>query len=313
MLRHIFKKSAFIIVILCTSALIFLAYRFWTSNIKARLLQLSKEALNTEVFIGQAYLRFPACLELKDIKVSNSIDIPSVRIYPSHTSFFIKNKLVISRISVINPVIRIKKEDAAKWSVADFSKIKAQDQVRDFLLPGLSLSRIYLHDGTVMYDKGGDNELEFIGIKGDIESPGFYFSKDNAVNFAMSGFLKNKETDFLSPVKISGRAAADSTIKVRLEIDDIKIATLGATYDKFLSRVIREGRFDLDSDIQISKTSLTAKCLLEGEDIIFKKGLDKEMESSLLASFVLFLSFKNKLLKFKNIQGNLFKLILNRS
>jgi hypothetical protein len=313
MLRNISKKGIFIIIIFCVSAVIFLGYRFLAGSIKARFLESSKDFLNAEISIGQASIKFPVSLELKDIKISDSIDIQSVRIYPNPASLFAKNKLMISRINVINPVIRIGKETLAQAMAAGFSKANPSGSVRDLSLSGVLLSRIRVHNGTIIYDEEGRNELEFIDIKGGIESPGFYFSKDNSVDFSMTGFLKNRGTDFLSPAKISGKIGINNTARARLEIDDVKISSLGDVYEKYLSRVVKEGRLDIDSDISISRASLIAKCLLEGEGIILKKGPDKELKSPLLASFVVFFSFNSKLLKFKNIKGNLFKFILNRS
>ena len=239
--------------------------------------------------------------------------MPSVRIYPNPASFFVKDRLIISKITIADPVVRIKKEDNSLFGAIDLSKVRPEGSVRDLAVSGVLISGIHIHNGTVIYDEGGSAELEFTGLKGDAGSPGFYFSKNNSVNFSIEGFLKNRETDFLSPVKISGKIGIDNIARARLQIDGVNISTLGDIYEKYLSLAVKEGRLDLDSDIQISKTNLIAKCLLKGEGILLKKGLDKELESPLLASFVVFFSFNNKLLKFKNIKGNLFKLILNRS
>jgi hypothetical protein len=313
MVGNIFKKSVFFIVIFCVSVVIFLGYGFLSNSVKTRLLESSKDFLNAEVSIGQARLRFPVSLELKNIKIRDSIDIPSVRIYPNPASFFVKDRLIISKITIADPVVRIKKEDNSLFGAIDLSKVRPEGSVRDLAVSGVLISGIHIHNGTVIYDEGGSGELEFTGLKGDAGSPGFYFSKNNSVNFSIEGFLKNRETDFLSPVKISGKIGIDNIARARLQIDGVNISTLGDIYEKYLSLAVKEGRLDLDSDIQISKTSLTAKCLLEGGDIILKNDPDKELKSPFLASFVVFFSFNNKHLKFKNIKGNLFKLISDRS
>ncbi|MFH1854483.1 MAG: hypothetical protein ABH815_04130 [Candidatus Omnitrophota bacterium] len=313
MIRNFFKRSAFIIIIFCISGLIFLGYRSLIGNIKSRLLELSKKAFNSDISVGQARLRFPVCLELKDIKIDDAISISSVRIYPSPTSFFIKNKLIISKISVTDPFISIKKEDAKKWGTPEFLSVNKERVKQGPLVPDFLLSKIYIHNGVVSYDKGGNSELEFVDINGEIETPGLYSSKDRVFDFFLLGFLKNRETDFLSPLKLSGRAGPDSMIKANLRIDDIKIKTLGMVHDKYLSRVMREGRLDLNSVIELSESNLLARCLLEAEDVVLKNDSDRKTEPPFLASFILLFNFKNKLVKLKSIQGNLFKLILNRS
>ncbi|MBU1888043.1 MAG: hypothetical protein KKB46_02455, partial [Candidatus Omnitrophica bacterium] len=179
MLRHVFKRSAFIIVIFCISGLIFLGYRFFSGNIKSRLLRLSEKVFNSDISIGQACLRFPVSLELKDIKIDNAISISSVRIYPSPASFFIKNKLIISKVYIADLVISIKKEDVSQLIAADFLAAKeGQDSQSPLLLPDFLLSRVYIDNGTVLYDKDGRNKLEFININGEIETLGLYFSKN---------------------------------------------------------------------------------------------------------------------------------------
>jgi len=309
MLRHIFKRSVFIIVIFCVSGLIFLGYRFLAGNIKSRLLGLSEKAFSADISIGQARLRFPVSLELKDIKIGSAISISNVRIYPSPASFFTKNKLIISKVYITDPVISIKKEDVSQLSAADFLAAKeGQGPQSPLLLPDFLLSRIYIHNGTVLYDKDGRNKLEFININGEIETLGLYFSKNNAFDFAITGFLKNRETDFLSPLKISGRAGPDSKIKANLQIDDIKIKTLGMVYDRYLSRVIKEGRLDLNSDIRLLKSNLLARCTLEAEDVTLKKDVGGKTEPPFLTSFILLFNFENKLVKLKNIQGNFLNL-----
>ena len=74
----------------------------------------------------------------------------------------------------------------------------------------------------MIYEKEKENILEFIGLKGVLERPGFYFSKNNDIRFAATGFLKNRDSDFLSPLKINGYMESDEVMKVKVGTADIK-------------------------------------------------------------------------------------------
>ena len=301
-MRYFFKKSLPILIILLLSGLVFFGYTYATENLKLFLLRFSEKNFNARLSVGRVGFGFPVCLELNDVKLNNVVDVSSIRIYPNSASFLLKNSLVISRINIIDPVVRIRAEEIEKLGIA--VKISA---------PNFLLSKIYIQNGTLIYDQEKENALEFIKIKGNLESSGFYFSKNTPIRFAATGFFKNRGSDFLSPLSINGYLEPDDIIKAKLYVSDIKVSALGYIYDKYLSRVVEEGRMDFNTDIEISKNNLKAKCFLEGEDIVLKKEPGHKIDTPLIASFILYANFKNKLVKVKNLQSNFLRLILSQS
>jgi hypothetical protein len=221
----------------------------------------------------------------------------------------LKNNFLISKVKIINPVIRLKKAETGQPIFQDF--LNNSGNLSNVPLPKLYFSNVHIHNGALMYDNGSGSTLEFTGIKGDIQDPSAYFLKGDPLRFAATGFLKNKDSDFLSPLIIDSVIKLEGDIKARLQLRDVKIDTLGFFYVKYLSNFIKEGRVDLKSDIKISKKYLTAKCFVEGEDIVKKKS-DKKIDTPLAASFILFVNFRNNLVKIKNLRGNFLKTVLDR-
>jgi len=174
-------------------------------------------------------------------------------------------------------------------------------------------TKIDIQSNILMHDEREKNQLEFVKVKGTLKGSGIYLSKDSVFRFTAKGFLKNRNTDFLSPIKINGLVDPRDAIKARLKANDIKLETFSAIYAKYLSRGLKDGRIDFESDIQISKNNLTAKCFLKGENIKLKKGIEQKTDMPFVASFILFVNFKDNLVKIKNLQGNFVKLIFGRS
>lgn len=308
-----FRRNTFVILIFLISSTLFLGYRYTTKNLKSLLPIFLKENFNTQLSIGRVGFGFPLCLELKDVKIQDAIDIETVQIYPSPLSFLLKKGLIISTIKIVNPVVRIEKMTAGQFVVPDFLKEKEREKESSLPVSGFYFSKIRVHNGTLIYDEGKDSMQKFVGIKGVLESPMFHLpKKDTTLRFKAVGFLKNKGSDFLSPLRIDGRIESGNVLKARFQASDIKIDTLGPIYAKYLSNIVKEARINFDTDIQISKTNLVAKCLFKGEDILLKEGLDQKIDAPLVADFILLFNFKSKMLKLKNLRSNFLELVLNR-
>ncbi len=260
------RKIAPVVVILLISGLGFLGYIHATENLKLFISGLLEENFDAGVSIGYIGLGFPICLELKDVKINDSVDISRMRIYPNPASFLLKNSF-------------------------------------DFYC-----TKILIHG-----DKGEGSRLEFAKVKGSLRGPGVYFSKDDIFQFAARGFIKNRGTDFLSPLKIKGHLDPRDIIKARLYASDIKLDTLGSIYDKYLRRGMQGCRVDLESDLEVSRNSLAARCSLKGKDIVLKKDSGQDIDMPVAASFILLINFKNNLVKIKDLQSNFLELVINQS
>lgn len=302
-MRQYFGKVALIITVLLLAAVIFFGYTYAMKNLESFLLKTSRENFAAELSIGKISIRFPLCLELRDIRINDSADIKSMQIYPSPASFLLKKAFIISMIKFTDPVIKI---DKGRGRGAGISNLN--DAIEKITAPEISamdvyIRRLYIHNGTLIFTAGKNNTFEFIRIKGIIESPGFYFSKNKDYLFRLAGFLKNRESDFLSPSMITGRIREDRVIDAEFRTSDVKINTLGDIYTKYLERFAGEGRLNFDSHMQISKSDMKMKCSFVGGDV----------HAPLRASFFLLFNFKNNIVKIENIEGNLFNLILDQS
>lgn len=305
-MKHFLKKSVPIVIVLLISGLVFLGYSYVARNLKSFISGFTEENFGSQISISRISLRLPLCLELKNVKLGNSVDISSVRIYPSPASFLAGNRFIVSKVKIIDPVVRIK----------NGGSILKQKERRIFsknLAATFFFSTIDIQNGTLVYERGKEDMLEFVRIKGTLESPGIYFSKGSNIRFVAKGFLKNKDSDFLSPLRISGHVEPDNVAKARLQASDIKLDTLGSIYTRYLSRRIKDGRVNLESDIQISKNNLIAECSLEGEDIVVKETTEQEINAPFVANFILLINFKGNLVKIKRLHGNFLKLILDLS
>lgn len=300
-MKHIIKKTIPILVILIICGLLFLGYNYALENLKTSLSKFSEENLNIRFSVGDISFGFPLFLELNDVKINDSIDIANVRFYPNLASYFFKDKLVFSGVTILRPRIKIGKGDA-EW-FDRFSEIKA---------PGVYFSRIDIHDGTLVYDNEGTQLIEIVKIKGSLKGPGFHFSKASTYSFGIVGFYKNKNTEFLSPLRIRGTIGMDKIVRAELECQDIKIDNFGFLYDKFMSSVVKEGRVDIKSEIRISKYDLKASCFLKCDDISLKNDVAEKINIPFEASFVLLVNFAKRKMTFSNIKSNLFSIILNK-
>ena len=310
-MRHFLKKAIPIITILLISGFVFFGYNYTIDNLKAHLSCLLEANFDVKPSIGFVGLRLPLSLELKDVRIGDSVSVGSVRIYPNPASFLLKNKLIVSTVKIIDPVVKIKIGEDRKIISPNFLKKREKKVSSETAAPNFYTSKMHIENGTLIYNEGKEGMLEFVKIKANIEGPGIYFSKGNSFRFAIKGFLKDKDADFLTPLKTDGILEVSDVIKLKLQATDISVDTLGPIYSKYLSSVVEKGKLDFKSDVQISEANLIAKCFLEGEDIVFKKDPDKKIDTPFVATFYLLINFENRIVKIKNLQGNFLKLIFD--
>src|SRR3989338_140066 len=302
-MRQYLDKIALIITVILVAGVIFFGYTYAMKNLESFLLKTSRENFAAELSIGKIGFGFPFCLELRDVRINDSIDIKSIQAYPSPTSFFLKKAFIISMVKLVDPVIKIDKGHGGGAGIFNLS-----DEIQKITAPGASaldvyIRKAYIQNGTLIFTSRDDNTFEFIRIKGIIESPGFYFSQNKDYVFKLAGFLKNKESDFLSPSMITGRIRQDKVIDVEFRTSDVKINTLGPIYTKYLERFVEESRANFDSHIQISGSDMKMKCSFVGGDV----------NMPLRTSFLLLVNFKNNIVKIENIEGNILNLIFDNS
>lgn len=306
-----FKKIIVVIFILSICAGIFFGYSYVTKNMHVFASRFLEENLSAKISVGGVAITFPLCIELKDIDIEDSLHIRSAKLYPNLASFFSEKKVVVSTLKIIDPVIRITGDKKARFIIPDFLKDRKSHAGSNDSKLNFYFSKIRIKNGTVLYGKEG-NILEVVDIKGVIENPIIFSSGKDMCRFAATGSLKNRDSDFLSPLSINGCVEHDATIKAKVHISDVRFPTFGRLYEKYMYRFIKDGKVDLESDIRISKKSLMAKCFLQGKDVVLRNAEEKKLDIPVVASFIVFANFKSSLLKIKNLEGNFLKAILGK-
>ncbi|MBU1006363.1 MAG: hypothetical protein KKH08_02060 [Candidatus Omnitrophica bacterium] len=309
-MNDFFKKIIAVSAIAAVCLSLFLGYRYVTGNLASFVSGYLNKNLDVSISIDKIGVGLPLCLKLKGVKIDDSVDIQSIHVYLDPISLRLKDKRVVATVKIIRPSVRIKRESHGRFPVPVLLHKKKEKNAPSSPEPRFYLSRIRVYNGSLTYEAGEDI-LEIIDIRGDIENPGIFFSGDKLCHFAARGFIKNKNPELLSSLKIDGFVKPGEKVKTRLEAEDVRLSVLGSLYDRYLSNVIEDGKFDIKSDIDISDENLIAKCSLEGKDPVFKKNKGTGSGDSLAASFILLVNFKNNLVKIKNLQGNFLKVILD--
>ncbi|MDP6686200.1 MAG: hypothetical protein QGI05_04520, partial [Candidatus Omnitrophota bacterium] len=150
-MRHRSRKFIPIVVILLVVAL-FLGYNYTTKKLTLFISKSFEENLGAKLSIKDIKFTLPFCVELKDVKVSDLIKIESVRVYPNPKEFLLRNRVALSMINVINPVVRIKKEEDNEFVLPDILKETKGETSSSFPLESLALSNIRIQNGTFIYE-----------------------------------------------------------------------------------------------------------------------------------------------------------------
>lgn len=312
-MRKSFKKSIAFIVVIFISASLFFGYNYVINKLERSFSRFAEENLGVTLSIGYILVRFPLCLELRDIKIDDTIEVPKVRVYPNPAPFLLKDIFTVSQVKIIDPVVRIKKGARVAFSPPRFLNKEAKGALSGFPAANFYFSKISIQNGTLIYEGSKGPDIELVRIKGGIERPRLHFGKEGIFHFTAVGFLKNKSSEFLSPLRLSGYMGYNNVIRAEFKANDIKIEALGPIYSLYLSEFMEDGRIDFGSDIQVSGTHLLARCSLEGEDIALRKGAEQKVDAPFMANFILLFNFKSGIVKVKNLQGNFFNLILGRT
>ncbi len=312
-MRRFLKKTTPIIIIFLVSASIFFGYNSAAGHFRLFASKYFRENFDTKISIGRLGIGLPLHLDLRDVKINDSIDIGDVAIYLSLPYFLLKKNFFVSEIRLTNPVLRIEKGVFVRFGIPIFSKtskerLSSKTRVSSFYFP-----KIRIHNGIVIYKDSSKDRIELVKIEGVFENPLSRPLKDNKFKFNIEGFLKNTDSDFLSPFMIDGSMKPEDRIEAKLRTKDIMLNTLRFLYPRELAKSVKDGKVNIESNIQISKTDLFANCFLEIRGILKDKYPGQKPAVPLLANFILSFNFKDRILKVKNLRGNFFKLILNRS
>ena len=300
----IFKRIAAILIIVAIAGTIFFGYTYAKKNIGSAVSRFSEDSLDSRFTIGSIGFGFPLCLDLRDIKFNDTLHIPHIRIYPNPASFFLRKNIIISRVNIVDPVLNIGDIKNLRLGIGGSLLGKIS-------LPGVLLSKIRIKNGTLIYKDFKGKDLEFVKIRGDVDSPGLYLSKASTFRFALAGFFKGK--NLLAPLKIDGYFGSDEIIKAKLSVKNVDIEDLGPIYKKYLSRRFQDGKISLESDVEVLSNTLIAKCYLKAEDGVIKNDPVRKIDAPLVASFILLINFNTKAIKLKRLQGNFFDIIFGKS
>lgn len=310
-MKHLFKKTIYIAVILLIIGLVFLGYDYTARNLKSFVASSLEKSFGTKLSIAHMRMSFPLCLQLKGVKINDTITIAKVYLYPSPASAFLKKTFIFSSIKALEPVIRIKKGEYEGFS--GFSRLESiAGQATSDSKTVFYVSRISVENATVIYEEESSPKIELVKINADLKSPYAYLIAGRFLNFSASGFIKNKNSDTLSPLRVTGWVKGDCTIKAKLEAQDVGIEALGPLYQKYLKQNVEKGSFNLNSKILLSKNDLKADCFCRINDVILKGATDR-LSMPLIASFILGFDFKDKAIKIDNLQTNLLSLFFSKS
>ena len=311
-MKPLFKKTIYLAAIFLIAGLILLGYTYTARNLKALVVSELEKSFGTKISIAHMRMSFPLCLQLKGVKINDTITIAKVYIYLSPASAFLKKTFIFSSIKVLEPVIKIKKghyENFAGFRQFgnDTARLDSKDSKVVFFV-----SRIDVENATVIYEEEDGTRVELVKIGANLKSPYIYLIAGRFLNFNASGFVKNKDPKILSPLRIQGWIKGDYTVKAKLKIQDVGLEALGSVYQKYLKQKVEKGNLNLYSKILVSKNDLKADCFCRINDIMLKDAVSR-LSMPLIASFVLGFDFKDKALKIDNLQTNLLSLLFNRS
>ncbi|MCX5692950.1 MAG: hypothetical protein NTX47_04610 [Candidatus Omnitrophica bacterium] len=311
-MKHLIKKRLYILGIFLIALALFFGYNYAAGNLKSFVTGTLEKSFGAKLSIAHMRISFPLCLELKGIKINDTVNISKVYVYPSPESMFLKKVFIFSNIRIVDPVVKIKKGEDDNF--AGFNALK-NDTFKGAPRDSKTLFyvlRIDVENGTLIYDLGNENKFEFVKINGNFKSPHIYIAGNKPFSFKAAGFIKNHGSDVLSPLRIGGLITRESIIKAKLQATDVALETLGEAYQNYLKDRVTNGNLNLDTKILMSKNDLKADCFCRINDIILKDAA-RRISTPLVASFILGLDFKNKAIKIDNLQTNLLSLLFNRS
>jgi|GEM_PF-1831791 len=311
-MKHFFKKTRYLVGAFLVIGLCFLGYTYAARNLKSFVISALEKSFGAKLTIAHMRVRFPLCLELKGVKINDTISVSKACIYPSPEAVFLKKAFIFSNLTLIEPIVNIKKGESYSFLSPKALKDDAQAASQKDSKVVFYISRIDIENGALIYDLGNENKVEVVKINGSLIGPYLYFAGGKPFNFEIAGFIKNQGSDVLSPLHIAGLITGGSIVKAKLEAQDIALETLGEVYKKYLQATVTRGSFNLDSKIVISKEDLKADCLCKISDITLKNA-SRKVPAPLMASFVLGYDFKDKAVKIDNLQTNLLSLIFSVS
>jgi len=311
-MKTFFKKTIYLSAIFIIIGLIFLGYTYTARNLKSFVAKELEKSFGAKLSITHMKMSFPLCLQLKGVKINDTITIAKVYIYPSSASAFLKKTFIFSHIKILEPVIRMKKGHYE--SFAGFAQFK-----NDTINPSSKssktvffISRIDVENATIIYEDEEGAVIELVKINANLKSPYVYLMAGKFLNFNASGFIKDKNSEMLSPVYLTGWIKGNYTVKAKLKAQGVGLAVFGSVYEKYLKQRVENGSLDFTSRILVSKNDLKADCFCKINDIILKNTV-QNVSASLIATFILGFDFKTKAVKIENLQTNLLSLLFNRS
>lgn len=311
-MRHQIKKRIYILGIFFIVLAFLFGYNYAASNLKSFVTSTLEKSFGARLSIAHMRISFPLCLQLKGVKINDTIAIAKVYIYPSPEAMFLKKPFIFSSVKIVEPVIKIKKGENDNFAYIKALKNDTSASLMKDSKTVFYISRIGIEKGIFIYDNGNKNKVELVKINGDFKGPYIYFAGNKPFSFKIAGFIKNQNSDILSPIRIVGLITRTFMIKAKLEAQDIALETLGEVYLKYFQASVTRGNLNLNSRILVSKNDLKADCFCRINDIILKNAANKIL-TPLIASFILDFNFKNKAVRIDNFQTNLLSLLFSRS
>jgi hypothetical protein len=313
-MKPLFKKIIYIAAIFLIIGLISLAYTYTAGNLKSFVVKTLENSFGAKLSIAHMRISFPLCLELKGVKINDTVTVSKVYIYPSPEVIFLKKPFIVSKVRIVEPVVRLKD---GGYNFSGFTTLTngAQGPSHRGSKALFYVSRIEIEKGSLIYGSESAERIEVVNINGQLKGPYVYFASTKPFNFEVSGFIKDNFSGILSPLRLEGLISGVSgmpVIKAKLQANDVALGSLGKIYQNYLEDKVTGGSLNLDTKILISEGDLKADCFCRINDVILN-GAAGKLSMPLLASFILGFDFKDKSIKIDNLQTNLFSLLFTKS
>ena len=308
-MKYLFKKTLYLVLAFIVISALFAGYRYASKSLRMFAAKAIEDSFGARISIAHMKVRFPLCLQLKGIKINDTIEIAKVYIYPSPASLFAGKTLVFSKVRIVEPVIRIKssrQHGLEDLFVQKDTKALAQRPASFFV------SAIQIENSSFIYDIDGQAGVEIVKLSGNIKANITDAVRSPRLNFKFKGFFKEGGSGKAAPLRVTGIVTRDSAIKAKLQARGVSLEVLGPLYERFLKVKVGKAALNLDSRIIVSKNNLKADCFCKINDIILKDAAT-QISAPLIATFVLRFDFGNRAVKITNLQTNLLSLIFNRS
>ncbi len=310
------KKIIFVSAVLILIGLLIFGSIFFATKSKAFIADFIKKNLIENVSFGYIGIEYPLRITLRDVEIfqregsekKDIVKIDRVYIYP-HPVLFFKNRILISRVDIINPVITVTRGVDGNLNMPIPNGMLKAQQTRNIFI-----SRIDLENGRLQYsEKKPENgfNLLFENINARFDSVSFPFGQGSS-KFRLFANIKSEQSQ-PATLSLNGYIKMqDRSLKAKLSMEDLNVHTLESFYKRYLGGVVKEGVLNCYSRLDVHNETLRADCRLDIEKATFIKDINIRPADKMAAEFLLTMNLKDYTMRVNNVKGNLFEVLFDK-